>query len=441
MEEREDPYLDKYWIQELGLKMHDKYLIQGGYWINDRIIVAASKLMRKVNSEVNGLNDLALAEKYGYVITADNERFVQIINVRKVHWITLSNIQSDLDQVFIYDSLMSLNVRGEDKISFPINVEQTACQLLRPNWNYLEMCVVDVQQQQGGKDCGLFAILFAVALCLGKNPIQSNVKQSMLRTSIIDCFEKRDINPLLDAVSFRENSTNTNTILYQWDCKVYCHCRMPDDGNLMVPCSSCKEWFHGSCESGDFEDSEWVCTKCDKKQKMSRFRKEKEIKEHIQEEAKRRKRFEELRKAAGEQESQDIKDIYNCINNIVLKRLLPSGEQVIQSMDLDDYNRITGESREILGVTIYDDVIDDLLIVIFVDRHKTKENVLDTAIHEIAHAVHSREKTGGAPHGKEYSKVGRKLTTEIKAIQHKFPKPYCSFFIDTKRILYAKCQG
>ena len=167
MEEREDPYLYKYWIQEMGLKMRDKYLIQGGYWISDRIIVAASKLMRKVNSVVNGLNDLALAEKYGYVITADNERFVQIINVRKVHWITLSNIQSDLDQVFIYDSLMSLNVRREDKISFPINVEQTACQLLRPNWNYLEMCVVDVQQQQGGKDCGLLAILFTL---LGKKP-------------------------------------------------------------------------------------------------------------------------------------------------------------------------------------------------------------------------------------------------------------------------------
>ena len=112
----------------------------------------------------------------------------------------------------------------------------------------------------------------------------------------------------------------------------------------------------------------------------------------------------------------------------MLKRLLPSGEHAIQSMDLDDYNRITRESREILGVTIYDDVIDDLLILIFVDRHKTKENVLDTVIHEMAHAVHSKEKTVGAPDGKEYSKVGKKLTTEIKAIQHKFPEPYCSFF-------------
>ena len=42
VEEREDPYLDTYWIEELGLKVRDKYIIQRGYWINDRIIDAAS---------------------------------------------------------------------------------------------------------------------------------------------------------------------------------------------------------------------------------------------------------------------------------------------------------------------------------------------------------------------------------------------------------------
>ena len=74
-------------------------------------------------------------------------------------------------------------------------------------------------------------------------------------------------------------------------------------------------------------------------------------------------------------------------------------------------NKITGESREILGVTIYNDLIDNLFVIIFVNQHEIKENVLDTVIHEI---VHLREKTEGAPDEKECSKVGKKLTTEIQ---------------------------
>ena len=76
-------------------------------------------------------------------------------------------------------------------------------------------------------------------------------------------------------------------------------------------------------------------------------------------------------------------------------------------------NKITGESREILGVTIYNDLIDNLFVIIFVNQHEINENVLDTVIHEI---VHLREKTGGAPDEKECSKVGKKLTTEIQVI-------------------------
>ena len=29
--------------------------------------------------------------------------------------------------------------------------------------------------------------------------------------------------------------------------KVYCTCRLPDDGHKMVECYQCKEWYHTSC--------------------------------------------------------------------------------------------------------------------------------------------------------------------------------------------------
>ena len=28
---------------------------------------------------------------------------------------------------------------------------------------------------------------------------------------------------------------------------VYCYCRMPDHGKLMVECSTCSDWFHKEC--------------------------------------------------------------------------------------------------------------------------------------------------------------------------------------------------
>ena len=182
-----------------------------------------------------------------------------------------------MDEVFIYDSLINLNVKG-DKISFPIRVEQTTCQLLRTNLDFINMRVVDVQQQRGGRDCGLFAIIFAVALCLGKDPIQSVIKQTMLRKALTDCFEQKDISTLLDSVSFKPNPGNTNRILYQWVCKVLCHCRMPDDEELMVPCSSWKQWYHGSCESGGFLDPQWICIKCNKKRKLAELQQAKKKK-------------------------------------------------------------------------------------------------------------------------------------------------------------------
>ena len=37
-----------------------------------------------------------------------NERFVQIMNTGGVHWITLSNIQSEhSNEIYVYDSLMN----------------------------------------------------------------------------------------------------------------------------------------------------------------------------------------------------------------------------------------------------------------------------------------------------------------------------------------------
>ena len=57
---------DCYWIKELGLKNRDKYLIMNDYWLDDRVINVAMKLMRKIAPNLAGLADVILAKKDGF---------------------------------------------------------------------------------------------------------------------------------------------------------------------------------------------------------------------------------------------------------------------------------------------------------------------------------------------------------------------------------------
>lgn len=75
------------------------------YWINDRLINAAMKLMRKIAPNFAGLAEVIVAKKDGFPSSLSIDGFIQIVNVRGNHWITLSNVQSLRLEVSIYDSL------------------------------------------------------------------------------------------------------------------------------------------------------------------------------------------------------------------------------------------------------------------------------------------------------------------------------------------------
>ena len=79
---------DCYWIKELGLKNRDKYsCITSDFWLNNRVINAAMKLMRKIAPNFAGLADVILAKKDGFSRSYSLDGFVQIVNVRGNHWI------------------------------------------------------------------------------------------------------------------------------------------------------------------------------------------------------------------------------------------------------------------------------------------------------------------------------------------------------------------
>jgi len=122
------------------------------YWINDRVINAAMKLMRKIAPNFASLADVILAKKDGFPPSLSINRFVRIVNDRGNHWITLSNVQNLRLEVSIYDSLHRVDKNKDTKISYPINIEQSVCQIMQSPKD-VTFLVDNVQQQEGGNDC------------------------------------------------------------------------------------------------------------------------------------------------------------------------------------------------------------------------------------------------------------------------------------------------
>ena len=57
----------------------------------------------------------------------------------------------------------------------------------------LKLNIVKTQTQEGGDDCGLFAIATATALAFGTDPLP--FQQSDMRAHLFKCFEGRHMTP------------------------------------------------------------------------------------------------------------------------------------------------------------------------------------------------------------------------------------------------------
>ena len=128
---------------------------------------------------------------------------------------------------------------------------------------------VNVQRQSGLSDCGIFAIAFATALCMGIDPYTLNIDQNKSPIHLLKCFEQKNISafPLTERprrITGKRVAT-TNTI------KLFCVCHMPykkdDLATPMAQCFKCMKWYHQRCveiSSIIFKDkyADFVCKLC-----------------------------------------------------------------------------------------------------------------------------------------------------------------------------------
>ena len=64
---------------------------------------------------------------------------------------------------------------------------------LRSPEKKITLRMVNMQYQNGGTDCGLFAISAAVRLCHGEDPAAHLKNQLLMRNHLVSCLENRNM--------------------------------------------------------------------------------------------------------------------------------------------------------------------------------------------------------------------------------------------------------
>ena len=114
------------------------------------------------------------------------DEFVQVLHNGAGHWLTVSSIGATKGkpEIFVYDSMyQSVGSFAKKQIAAMLASEQAR----------IDVKMMNVQRQEGGSDCGLFAIAFATALVNGIQPAQLNFHQDAMRRHLYNCLEKGEL--------------------------------------------------------------------------------------------------------------------------------------------------------------------------------------------------------------------------------------------------------
>eukprot|EP00058_Branchiostoma_floridae_P016954 XP_002602442.1 hypothetical protein BRAFLDRAFT_117021 [Branchiostoma floridae] len=220
-------------INNTKLTQKDREILQEDQWLNDKHMNSAQHLISSEYPLIDGLRDTVIltANQQGPVPASSD--CVQIHNIND-HWVVSTSIGGNIT---VYDSLqpsMKPELRsqladlyrqfaiGEDSI-IPVNV-------------------ICAQRQQGGNDCGLYAVANAVALVEEIPPTQIVFQQGQMRHHFEECLENKAIK--MFPHDTKVGQANTVSVSYQ--LTTYC-CHEHRPGSPMIMCDKCAQWYHYSC--------------------------------------------------------------------------------------------------------------------------------------------------------------------------------------------------
>ena len=164
------------------LRMSDKIIIESGE-LSDKHISMGQYCIKKQFPLIGGLNSTLLQEKIVIGCTANT---IQVIHCQKRrHWITVSTKWCKAGQLNVYDTAF-------DKLdSQSRRLVKTMFSLKSAD----SICMVPVQKQQGGSDCGAFALATMTSIAFNENPSEINYRQDKLREHLLECFVGQKMTP------------------------------------------------------------------------------------------------------------------------------------------------------------------------------------------------------------------------------------------------------
>ena len=238
-------------VAQITLYTSDRDVIATGEWLNDKHLHVAQYLLQQQYPNISGLQDPILQVTNSFYVQGHRE-FVQCL--RSSHWITVSTVGLSPNTVEVFDSM---------DLQLSHSIIEIIAGLLHTNKNTFSLNYTAVQQQVGPSDCGLFAIANACAICHGLHPRSLYYDQSLMRSHLIKALESKKLTPFPSTKKYWGVTRRPVERI-----KVYCICRMPDNGKKMVSCNRCKEWFHIKCVKISAAETRskapWYCKQCKK---------------------------------------------------------------------------------------------------------------------------------------------------------------------------------
>lgn len=116
------------------------------------------------------------------------------------HWVCTTSVNTNKDSdVYVMDSLGGV---------FPISpsLQQQIAQVYGGKRSQLIIRRLSVQQQVGAKDCGLFAVAFAVEVCQRNDPSRVSYDQNKMRSHFVSCLEKGHLDTFPQGRKSQENT-------------------------------------------------------------------------------------------------------------------------------------------------------------------------------------------------------------------------------------------
>lgn len=166
---KKKPHFEHSHLDDVDIKS-----ILSGEKLTDLHIHLAQQLLKQQFPHLNGLQPTVLQTKKNFKGGQSLPNQLQVVHFRGDHWILATSIGCRNGDVSVYDSVYR-------------SIDEEACTVITNLFQSSAIEIVESPKQEGGTDCGVFAIATATALVHGVIP--SSFNQSAMRRHLVDCFK------------------------------------------------------------------------------------------------------------------------------------------------------------------------------------------------------------------------------------------------------------